>query len=85
MGYPGASPRASAQAGCAMGCIFCATGQMGFVRQLRPAEIGWGQVRHVTPALASARRGDVRNLVLMGMGEPLKNYDHVMRALAIPR
>jgi 23S rRNA (adenine2503-C2)-methyltransferase len=54
---------------------------MGFVRQLRPSEIV-GQVRHVAAVLAS--RGDrVRNLVLMGMGEPLQNYDHVMQALAI--
>lgn len=82
MGYPGRfTACVSTQAGCAMGCIFCATGQMGFVRQLRPAEIV-GQVRHVAAALAS--RGErVRNLVLMGMGEPLQNYDHVMRALAI--
>ena len=72
----------STQAGCAMGCVFCATGQMGFVRHLRPGEI-------VAQALAAQRllraEGDqgLRNLVLMGMGEPLHNYDSVMTALDI--
>jgi 23S rRNA (adenine2503-C2)-methyltransferase len=72
----------STQVGCAMGCVFCATGQMGFTRHLRPGEI-------VAQALAAQRhlrtRGEpgLRNLVLMGMGEPLHNYDAVMTALAI--
>jgi 23S rRNA (adenine2503-C2)-methyltransferase len=72
----------STQAGCAMGCVFCATGQMGFTRHLRPGEI-------VAQALAAQRhlcaRGEpgLRNLVLMGMGEPLHNYDAVMTALGI--
>ena len=70
----------STQAGCAMGCVFCATGQMGFVRHLRPGEIV-AQVRHAQLALLAAAGGGLRNLVLMGMGEPLHNYDAVMTAL----
>ncbi|MBI3880670.1 MAG: 23S rRNA (adenine(2503)-C(2))-methyltransferase RlmN [Verrucomicrobia bacterium] len=72
----------STQAGCAMSCVFCATGQMGFVRHLRPGEIV-AQVRHAQLALRAAGREGVRNLVLMGMGEPLHNYDAVMSALEI--
>ena len=72
----------STQAGCAMGCVFCATGQMGFVRHLRPGEIV-AQVRHAQIALQAAGGTGLRNLVLMGMGEPLHNYDAVMTALEI--
>ncbi len=72
----------STQAGCAMGCVFCATGQMGFVRHLRPSEIV-AQVRHAQRALRAAGHAGLRNLVLMGMGEPLHNYDAVMTALEI--
>jgi 23S rRNA (adenine2503-C2)-methyltransferase len=72
----------STQAGCAMGCVFCATGQMGFVRHLRPGEIV-AQVRHAQRALRAAGSDGLRNLVLMGMGEPLHNYDAVMTALEI--
>jgi 23S rRNA (adenine2503-C2)-methyltransferase len=64
-----------------MGCVFCATGQMGFVRHLRPGEIV-AQVLHANRALASSG-ARLRNLVLMGMGEPLHNYDSVMTALEI--
>ena len=71
----------STQAGCAMGCVFCATGQMGFVRHLRPGEIV-AQVLHANRALAE-KGARLRNLVLMGMGEPLHNYDSVMTALEI--
>lgn len=82
MGYPGRFTAClSTQAGCAMGCVFCATGQMGFARHLTPGEIV-AQVQHVRRVLA-ARGERVRNLVLMGMGEPLHNYDAVMKALAI--
>ena len=70
----------STQAGCAMGCVFCATGQMGFVRHLRAGEIV-AQVLHVQRVLRAEGKPGVRNLVLMGMGEPLHNYDHVMAAL----
>jgi 23S rRNA (adenine2503-C2)-methyltransferase len=66
-----------------MGCVFCATGQMGFVRHLRPGEIV-AQVllaRRMLARIAPEKR--LRNLVLMGMGEPLHNYDAVMQALEI--
>ncbi len=111
----------SSQAGCAMGCVFCATGQMGFVRHLTPGEIV-AQALHVDrvlratsprvgrvvpdephratahpkasppaapplarPASASphGRHERLRNIVLMGMGEPLHNYDAVMTAIDI--
>jgi 23S rRNA (adenine2503-C2)-methyltransferase len=81
MGYSGRHTACvSSQAGCAMGCVFCATGQMGFVRHLRPGEIV-AQVLHARRALGTA--GQLRNLVLMGMGEPLHNYDAVLQALDI--
>jgi 23S rRNA (adenine2503-C2)-methyltransferase len=73
----------SSQAGCAMGCVFCATGQMGFVRHLTAGEIV-AQVLHVRRALAESHpHRRLRNLVLMGMGEPLHNYDAVMKAMDI--
>ena len=104
----------SSQAGCAMGCGFCATGQMGFARHLTPGEIV-AQVLHVRGALGSSGAESVesrwsglsqdalgalgttratsgpaaperlRNVVLMGMGEPLHNYDAVMKAVDILR
>jgi 23S rRNA (adenine2503-C2)-methyltransferase len=72
----------STQAGCAMGCVFCATGQMGFVRHLLAGEIV-AQVRAAERAVRDAGGEGPRNLVLMGMGEPLHNYDAVMTALEI--
>jgi 23S rRNA (adenine2503-C2)-methyltransferase len=66
----------SSQAGCAMGCTFCATGQAGFDRHLSAAEIVEQVVR---AAHASPRR--VSNVVFMGMGEPLANYDATWEAL----
>jgi 23S rRNA (adenine2503-C2)-methyltransferase len=83
MGYPGRSTAClSTQAGCAMGCVFCATGQMGFVRHLRPGEIVT-QVLTVQRRLREQGQPGLRNLVLMGMGEPLHNYDATMQALRI--
>ena len=71
----------STQVGCAMGCVFCATGQMGFTRHLSAGEIVT-QLLFVQRQLAE--RGQVlRNVVLMGMGEPLHNYDNTMKAIAI--
>jgi 23S rRNA (adenine2503-C2)-methyltransferase len=67
----------SSQAGCAMGCGFCATARLGLLRNLRPAEI-LGQVRQGI-ALAAPRA--LTNVVFMGMGEPLHNYDAVRTAL----
>ena len=85
MGYTGRyTACVSTQAGCAMGCVFCATGQMGFVRHLTAGEIV-AQVLHCRAALrgGAADGQALRNLVLMGMGEPLHNYDSVMAALDI--
>jgi len=70
----------STQVGCAMGCAFCLTATMGLVRNLTAGEIV-GQVR-VLAGLLDLR--DTRfNIVLMGMGEPLHNYDATMAALRI--
>jgi 23S rRNA (adenine2503-C2)-methyltransferase len=69
----------STQAGCAMGCGFCATGQGGFQRQMTTGEI----VEQVVRAARRAREGGRRlaNVVFMGMGEPLANYDRVWPAV----
>ena len=68
----------SSQVGCAMGCAFCLTGRMGIDRNLTAGEIA-GQVRVLARELGML---DTRfNIVLMGMGEPLHNYDAVMKAL----
>jgi 23S rRNA (adenine2503-C2)-methyltransferase len=69
----------STQVGCAMGCVFCATGQMGFLRHLTAGEIV-AQVIYVARLLRE-RGESLRNVVLMGMGEPLHNYDATMAAL----
>jgi 23S rRNA (adenine2503-C2)-methyltransferase len=75
----------SSQAGCAMGCVFCATGQMGFERHLTAGEIV-AQAVHVQRILRAAREPHrLRNVVLMGQGEPLHNYDAVMKAVDILR
>lgn len=76
----------STQAGCALDCTFCATGQQGFRRNLSTGEIV-GQVTHVNRLLGatSARRDDpdrVTNVVFMGMGEPLANYKNTLRAVS---
>jgi 23S rRNA (adenine2503-C2)-methyltransferase len=69
----------STQAGCAMGCVFCATGQMGFARHLTDGEIV-EQAIHFARLLES--EGDrLSNVVLMGMGEPLHNYDNTLDAI----
>ncbi|OFW39321.1 MAG: 23S rRNA (adenine(2503)-C(2))-methyltransferase [Acidobacteria bacterium RIFCSPLOWO2_12_FULL_67_14b] len=70
----------STQVGCAMACAFCLTGRMGLVRNLTAGEIV-GQVRVLTAALEL--RNTAFNIVLMGMGEPLHNYDETMKALRI--
>jgi 23S rRNA (adenine2503-C2)-methyltransferase len=70
----------SSQAGCAVGCPFCATGELGFGRDLETAEI-LDQVRHAARRLAET--GDhLTNVVFMGMGEPLLNLDRVLEAVA---
>jgi len=69
----------SSQAGCAMGCVFCATGQMGFARNLTSGEIV-EQVLYYARELK--KRGEnVTNVVIMGMGEPFNNYEAVMAAV----
>jgi 23S rRNA (adenine2503-C2)-methyltransferase len=83
MGYEGRYTAClSTQAGCAMGCVFCATGQMGFIRHLTAGEIV-AQALHVERVARDELGGRVRNVVLMGMGEPLHNFDAVMAALEI--
>jgi len=72
----------SSQVGCAMGCVFCATAQMGLVRQLTAGEIVQ-QVVHANRVLRDQGEPPLRNVVLMGMGEPLHNYDAVMNAIGI--
>ena len=69
----------STQAGCAYGCVFCATGRMGFVRHLEPWEIV-AQVRELMLEDAADRP---TNVVFMGMGEPLHNWEAVDSALSI--
>jgi 23S rRNA (adenine2503-C2)-methyltransferase len=68
----------STQVGCAMACTFCLTGKMGLTRHLTAGEIA-GQVRVLAHATGLA--GQPFNIVLMGMGEPLHNYDATMKAL----
>jgi 23S rRNA (adenine2503-C2)-methyltransferase len=69
----------STQAGCAMGCVFCATGQMGFSRHLTSGEI-IAQVMHYARALQEEGLA-ATNIVFMGMGEPFHNYDNTMTAI----
>ncbi|MCB2180368.1 23S rRNA (adenine(2503)-C(2))-methyltransferase RlmN [bacterium] len=71
----------SSQAGCAMNCSFCATGQMGFFRNLTPGEIA----EQVLFFARQLRETDevVTNIVYMGMGEPFHNYDAVMKSIEI--
>src|SRR3989339_960129 len=71
----------SSQVGCPLGCLFCATGKMGFARNLNPFEI-------VEQVLFFARylknKGQkITNIVFMGMGEPFLNYDNVLEAIRI--
>jgi len=70
----------SSQVGCAMGCGFCETAQMGLVRNLTAAEIV-GQWFAATHLLGARRR--ISNIVFMGMGEPMDNYDAVCRAIRV--
>ena len=70
----------SSQVGCAMGCVFCASGVMGLKRQMSDAEI-IAQVLLGRRELGPDQR--IRNVVFMGMGEPLHNYDSVARSLVL--
>ncbi|GKT09988.1 23S rRNA (adenine(2503)-C(2))-methyltransferase RlmN [Desulforhabdus sp. TSK] len=68
----------SSQVGCRMGCRFCATGEMGFVRNLEPEEIVW----QLFAARFLLGRG-IDNIVFMGMGEPLDNFEAVLQAMHV--
>jgi 23S rRNA (adenine2503-C2)-methyltransferase len=83
----------SSQVGCAMGCTFCETAQMGLIRSLTPAEMvgQWWAARHMLSDQRWDRRPagptesgkiDINNIVFMGMGEPLDNLDAVLQAIA---
>lgn len=83
MGFPGRFTAClSTQVGCAMGCVFCATGQMGFRRHLSAGEIV-AQAHHIERRVRRSHGERIRNLVMMGMGEPLHNFDATMQALEI--
>src|SRR5919199_2092355 len=72
----------SSQAGCALACGFCATGEMGLARNLSAGEIVAQVYRFATPHARPEERG-VTNVVFMGMGEPLHNYDAVVKAIRL--
>ena len=70
----------STQAGCRMGCRFCLTGKRGFKRNLLPSEI----TSQITKLLFHNPEGkNIRNIVMMGMGEPLANYENTVKAIRI--
>jgi 23S rRNA (adenine2503-C2)-methyltransferase len=76
----------SSQVGCALNCQFCSTGHQGFNRNLStPRIIGqvWVAARHLGNVPHQQRR--LTNVVMMGMGEPLMNFDNVVRAMSIMR
>ncbi|MDQ1119181.1 MULTISPECIES: 23S rRNA (adenine(2503)-C(2))-methyltransferase RlmN [Pseudoxanthomonas] len=76
----------SSQVGCALNCQFCSTATQGFNRNLSTAEIigqVWVAARHLGNVPAQIRR--LTNVVMMGMGEPLANFDNVVRAMSIMR
>ncbi len=72
----------SSQVGCAMGCTFCATGQMGFRQNLTAGEI-YFQVAFLNRESSTLFGRPVTNVVYMGMGEPLQNYDAVLQSVQL--
>ena len=68
----------STQAGCAMDCKFCLTARQGFKRNLQPSEIA-GQI--ITLQKETPEGPDINNIVMMGMGEPLANYENTLKAI----
>ena len=74
----------STQAGCALDCAFCSTGKQGFSRNLTVAEI-IGQLWQANAALGADPKGEriISNVVLMGMGEPLANFENTVSALRL--
>lgn len=76
----------SSQVGCAMGCTFCETAQMGLMRSLSVREIvaQWFAARHLVENPFDSSRGfEIKNLVFMGMGEPMDNLDAVLGAIEV--
>jgi 23S rRNA (adenine2503-C2)-methyltransferase len=76
----------SSQIGCALNCSFCSTGAQGFNRNLSPAEIigqVWVAAKYLGNVTHQNRR--ITNVVMMGMGEPLANFDHVLTAMRLMR
>jgi 23S rRNA (adenine2503-C2)-methyltransferase len=76
----------SSQIGCALNCSFCSTGAQGFNRNLSPAEIigqVWVAAKYLVNVTHQNRR--ITNVVMMGMGEPLANFDHVLTAMRLMR
>ena len=76
----------SSQIGCALNCSFCSTGAQGFNRNLSPAEIigqVWVAAKYLGEATGQSRR--ITNVVMMGMGEPLANFDNVLVAMRLMR
>ena len=67
----------SSQVGCALGCLFCLTGKSGFIRNLKPHEI----VDQIIAVNRTIQNNKITNIVFMGMGEPLMNFDNVVEAL----
>ena len=72
----------SSQLGCGLGCVFCATGKMGFIRNLSQEEI-LGQLIGINDYLAAKNDKPVTNIVFMGMGEALSNFDRLRSSLEI--
>jgi len=72
----------SSQVGCRLGCVFCLTGKQGFRRNLAAHEIA-DQVLELSRVLDSEGAGEITNIVLMGMGEPLSNFEEVVKAIRI--
>ncbi len=70
----------STQAGCPLACGFCATGKFGFVRDLTTGEI-FDQVVEIQRVSEQEKQSSLTNIVLMGMGEPLLNYENVLKAI----
>lgn len=70
----------STQVGCQMGCAFCMTGRQGFRRNLLPSEIT-GQITVLQSSMPEGE--NIKNIVMMGMGEPLANYENTLKAIRI--
>ncbi len=72
----------SSQIGCSLGCKFCATGKLGFIRNLKVSEI-LSQILIISKYLVEKENKKITNIVYMGMGEPFLNYDNVLKSIYI--